>query len=339
MSAAARLVIGIDVGGTKALAGLVDENLEIITTTKRPTHGANAERLLDLLVEEVEELCAQADGEVVGIGLGIPVLLDKEGRAAQTVNLPLEGGTPIGAALANRVGLTVASDNDANCAVIAEHRAGAAKGLDHVVLLTVGTGVGGGVVVGGRTLRGAHGMGAELGHIVIRADGRPCIGHCPNHGCLEAEASGTALVREATELAQANPGSPLAQALADSDGLLGPEITALAEAGDPLASQALTTIARSLGVGMSSLANIFDPDVILVGGGVSAAGELLVGPARAEFESRAMPPIVKRTEVRLAQFGSEAGLLGAAILAFDAVDGSTDVGPVAHPGDAAAAPA
>ncbi|MBJ7471396.1 MAG: ROK family protein [Solirubrobacteraceae bacterium] len=335
MSVTARLVIGIDVGGTKALAGLVNENLEIIATTKRATQGADASRLIDLLTEEVEELRAQASGEVVGIGLGIPVLLDKEGRAAQTVNLPLEGGTPIGAALAERTGLVVASDNDANCAVIAEHRAGAAKGLDHVVLLTVGTGVGGGVIVGGRPLRGAHGMGAELGHIVIRAGGRPCIGSCPNHGCLEAEASGSALVREATELAQANPGSALGQALA-SGTLDGPKVTALAESGDPLASAALNTIARSLGVGMSSLANIFDPDVILIGGGVSAAGELLAGPARAEFEARAMPPIVKRTEVRLAQFGSEAGLLGAAILALDAVDGSPNVGPVAYPGSTTA---
>lgn len=330
MSVTARLVIGIDVGGTKALAGLVDENLEIIATTKRPTQGVDAEQLVDLLAEEVEELRAQADGEVVGIGLGIPALLDNEGRATQTVNLPLEGDAPIGARLAERVGLVVASDNDANCAVIAEHRAGAAKGLDHVVLLTVGTGVGGGVVVGGRTLRGAHGLGAELGHIVIRADGRPCIGSCPNHGCLEAEASGSALVREATELAEAQPDSALGRALAE--GVLdGPKITALAESGDDLAGRALHQIATSLGVGMSSLANIFDPDVILVGGGVSAAGELLVGPARTEFAARAMPPIVARTEVRLAQFGSEAGLLGAAILGFDAADGSPHGAPVAYP--------
>lgn len=333
MSVTARLVIGIDVGGTKALAGLVGENLEIIATTKRPTQGVDAEQLVDLLAEEVEELRAQADGEVVGIGLGIPALLDNEGRATQTVNLPLEGGAPIGARLAERVQLVVASDNDANCAVIAEHRAGAAKGLDHVVLLTVGTGVGGGVIVGGRTLRGAHGMGAELGHIVIRADGRPCIGSCPNHGCLEAEASGSALVREATELAEAHPDSPLGRALVD--GVLdGPKITALAESGDELAGKALHQIATSLGVGMSSLANIFDPDVILVGGGVSAAGELLVGPAREEFASRAMPPIVARTEVRLAQFGSEAGLLGAAILGFDAADGSPHGAPVAYPSGA-----
>lgn len=333
MSVTARLVIGIDVGGTKALAGLVGENLEIIATTKRPTQGVDAEQLVDLLAEEVEELRAQADGEVVGIGLGIPALLDNEGRATQTVNLPLEGGAPIGARLAERVQLVVASDNDANCAVIAEHRAGAAKGLDHVVLLTVGTGVGGGVIVGGRTLRGAHGMGAELGHIVIRADGRPCIGSCPNHGCLEAEASGSALVREATELAEAHPDSPLGRALVD--GVLdGPKVTALAESGDELAGKALHQIATSLGVGMSSLANIFDPDVILVGGGVSAAGELLVGPAREEFASRAMPPIVARTEVRLAQFGSEAGLLGAAILGFDAADGSPHGAPVAYPSGA-----
>lgn len=334
MSGTARLVIGIDVGGTKALAGLVDENLNVLATSKRPTIGADADRLLELLVEEVEELRAGAPGEVVGVGLGIPGLLDKRGRVWQAPNLPLERGAALGPLLAQRTGLLVASDNDANCAAIAEHRAGAGRGLGDLVLLTVGTGVGGGIIVNGRPLRGAHGMAAELGHLVVDSGGRPCIGDCPNRGCLESVASGTALVREATELATAHRGSPLGRELAAGT-LDGPRITALAEAGDGLASQALRTIATALGVGISSLANIFDPDVILVGGGVSAAGELLVGPAREEFARRAMPPIVARTEVRLAQFGGEAGLLGAAILALDAVDdGPGAGGAVARPTDA-----
>lgn len=330
MSATARLVIGIDVGGTKALAGLVDEHLEVLATTKRPTHGVDADGLLDLLAEEIAELTAEAAGEVIAVGLGIPGLLDREGRVWKAPNLPLEPGAAIGQELARRTGLPVASDNDANCAAIAEHAAGAGAGHDDLVLLTVGTGVGGGVIVAGEPLRGAHGMAAELGHIVIHADGRPCIGDCPNRGCLEAEASGTALGRIAHEVAEQHPGGTLA-AEQRADRLDGPRVTELAQAGDPEATEALRRLGANLGVGMSSLANIFDPGLILVGGGVSAAGELLLGPARDEFARRAMPPIVERTEVRLARFGGEAGLLGAAILAQRAATGAAGRAAVARP--------
>lgn len=330
MSVTARLVIGIDVGGTKAAAGLVGDDLEVLATTKRPTHGVDTDGLLDLLVEEVEELRAAADGEVVAVGLGIPGLLDRDGRVWKAPNLPLEPGAALGAELARRTGLPVASDNDANCAAIAEHAAGAGRGHDDLVLLTVGTGVGGGVVVAGEPLRGAHGMAAELGHIVIYADGRPCIGDCPNRGCLEAEASGTALGRIAHELATQRPGSALAAEQAAGT-LDGPRVTALAQSGDDDAIEALRQLGEHLGVGMSSLANIFDPGLILVGGGVSAAGDLLLAPARAEFERRAMPPIVERTEVRLARFGGEAGLLGAAILALRAASGDAGRAAVARP--------
>lgn len=330
MSVTARLVIGIDVGGTKAAAGLVGDDLEVLATTKRPTHGVDTDGLLDLLVEEVEELRAAADGDVVAVGLGIPGLLDRDGRVWKAPNLPLEPGAALGAELARRTGLPVASDNDANCAAIAEHAAGAGRGHDDLVLLTVGTGVGGGVVVAGEPLRGAHGMAAELGHIVIYADGRPCIGDCPNRGCLEAEASGTALGRIAHELAAQRPGSALAAEQAAGT-LDGPRVTALAQSGDDGAIEALRQLGEHLGVGMSSLANIFDPGLILVGGGVSAAGDLLLAPARAEFERRAMPPIVERTEVRLARFGGEAGLLGAAILALRAASGDAGRAAVARP--------
>lgn len=330
MSVTARLVIGIDVGGTKALAGLVDEHLEVLATTKRPTHGVDAGELIDLLAEEIDELCAQAEGEVVAVGLGIPGLLDREGCVWKAPNLPVEPGVNLGQQLARRIGLPVSSDNDANCAAIAEHAAGAGRGHDDLVLLTVGTGVGGGVIVAGEPLRGAHGMAAELGHIVIHADGRPCIGDCPNHGCLEAEASGTALGRIAREIAAQSPGGSLAAEEAQGT-LDGPRVTQLAQAGDPDATEALRQLGVNLGVGMSSLANVFDPGLILVGGGVSAAGELLLGPARAEFARRAMPPIVERTEVRLARFGGEAGLLGAAILAQRAARGDAGRAAVARP--------
>lgn len=330
MSVTARLVIGIDVGGTKAAAGLVGDDLEVLATTKRPTHGVDTDELLDLLADEVDELRERADGPVAAVGLGIPGLLDREGRVWKAPNLPVDPGVNIGQELARRTGLPVASDNDANCAAIAEHAAGAGRGHDDLVLLTVGTGVGGGVVVAGEPLRGAHGMAAELGHIVIHADGRPCIGDCPNHGCLEAEASGTALGRIAHELAAQSPGSALAGEAAKGT-LDGPRVTELAQAGDADAIEALRQLGVNLGVGMSSLANIFDPGLILVGGGVSAAGDLLLVPAREEFARRAMPPIVERTEVRLARFGGEAGLLGAAILAVRAARDEAGRAAVARP--------
>ncbi len=310
-----RLVVGIDVGGTKALAGLIDAGLTVRETVRAPTAGLDAEALVELLAGQVLALQEQAGEAIAAVGLGIPALLDHEGRAWQAPNLPLMRGAAPGPMLAERLGIPVASDNDANCAVLAEHRAGAGRGHDDIVLLTVGTGVGGGVMIGGRELRGAHGMGAELGHLVVQGEGgRPCIGDCPNLGCLESVASGSALMREAGRLADEHPQSALAAEHREGS-LDGPRLTELAQGGDALACEALATIGRWLGVGMSSLANIFDPDVILIGGGVVAAGELLIGPARAEFQARAMPPIVQRCDVRAAQFGNEAGLLGAGILA------------------------
>ncbi len=331
MSVTARLVIGIDVGGTKAAAGLVGGDLEVLATTKRPTHGVDTDGLLDLLVEEVEELRAAADGEVVAVGLGIPGLLDRDGRPRVEGPEPPAGarcGARRGARAADGPAGRLRQRRQLRGDRRACRRAG--RGHDDLVLLTVGTGVGGGVVVAGEPLRGAHGMAAELGHIVIYADGRPCIGDCPNRGCLEAEASGTALGRIAHELATQRPGSALAAEQAAGT-LDGPRVTALAQAGDDDAIEALRQLGEHLGVGMSSLANIFDPGLILVGGGVSAAGDLLLAPARAEFERRAMPPIVERTEVRLARFGGEAGLLGAAILALRAASGDAGRAAVARP--------
>lgn len=330
MTETARLVIAIDVGGTKAAAGLVDDQLTVLQTSRGATHDLDQAGLIELLAAQVEELRGAAPGPVGAVGLGIPGLIDREGRVQRAANLRLEPGLALGAAVAERVGLPVVSDNDAGCAAIAEHEAGAGRHVDDLVLLTVGTGVGGGVIVAGQPLRGAHGMGAELGHIVVQAGGRPCIGDCPNRGCLEAEASGTALLRIAGELAAEHPDSVLAREHA-AGSLDGPRLTALATEGDALAVQALHRIGTMLGVAMSSLGNTFDPALILVGGGVSAAGELLVGPAREEFARSVMPPIAERCEVRLAQFGGEAGLLGAAILAQRVVAGTAGTAAVARP--------
>jgi glucokinase len=203
-------------------------------------------------------------------------------------------------------------------AALAEHLYGAGRGAQNVVLLTIGTGIGGGLILGGEVYRGSTGGAAELGHIVIREDGLPCQGNCPNHGCVETYASGTALAREGTAAAEHEPDSALGKALAEGP-ILGRTVTELAAKGDALAGEVVADAGRHLGVALASLANIFDPDVIVIGGGVAAAGELLLRPAREELQIRALDPMNK-TPVKLAELGPEAGMIGAAAMALIELD-------------------
>jgi glucokinase len=234
------------------------------------------------------------------------------------VNLPL-AEIQFADVLAERLGLPVYVDNDANAAALAEHLAGAAAGCSEAVVLTIGTGIGGGLILGGQLYRGADGFGAELGHTVIEIDGPPCQGNCPNRGCFEALASGTALAREARRAAAEEPGSALGRALADGYALEGPLVTELAHDGDKTAIGVLELIGTRLGVAISNFVNIFNPEVVVIGGGVMAAGDLLLGPARAVVAERPLPP--PREEVRIvpADFGVEAGMVGAAALAFEGI--------------------
>jgi len=210
--------------------------------------------------------------------------------------------------------------NDANGAVLAEHRFGAARGARNAVMMTVGTGIGGGLVIDGRVYRGSHGAGAELGHIVIDAEGPACQGNCPNRGCVEVLASGTAIAREGRAAAEATPDSALGRALAAGSAVDGILVTEHALAGDETARAVLELAGRRLGVALASLANAFDPDVIVIGGGVSHAGELLTGPARAELAARALPPM-NEARVVVAELGPDAGMIGAAAMAMLALDG------------------
>jgi glucokinase len=218
-----------------------------------------------------------------------------------------------------RLGLPVEVDNDANCAVWAEARAGAAAGSTDVALLTIGTGIGGGLVLGGRLYRGWNGGGAELGHMVVDMDGPPCQGNCPNWGCLEAVASGTALVREANEAARAAPDSSIGRVLAEGRELTGALITELAYDGDATAREVIALIGRRLGVGVTNYVNIFNPDAVVIGGGVIAAGDMLLGPIREELAARGLRPSKDTVQIVPARFANEAGMLGAAALAFDGV--------------------
>ena len=257
------------------------------------------------------------------VGFGIPSLIDRRtGRAVVAVNLPLKD-VFFAEVMAERLGLPVFVDNDANMAALAEHRAGAAVGCNEVVVLTIGTGIGGGLILGGELYHGGVGAAGELGHIVIDMNGPPCQGNCPNHGCMEAMASGTALAREAVRIAGERPDSALAAALGEARALAGPVVTELAYDGDEAAIQVLELIGTRLGVGITSLVNTFNPEVVVIGGGVMAAGDLLLEPARATVAARALPP--SRDEVRIvtAEFGVEAGMIGAAAMAFEGIGASS----------------
>jgi glucokinase len=312
-----RRTIGVDMGGTKLLAGAVDTGLSVHYRAQRTLTGLDQSAVLDIAVQAVQEVRQEAGDEIAAVGFGIPCLMDQRtGRGVVAVNLPL-ADIPFGAIMAERLGLPVFVDNDANLAMLAEHRAGAARGADEALLLTIGTGIGGGMILRGELYHGAIGAAAELGHVVIDKDGPPCQGNCPNHGCVESLASGTALAREALRLARERPESGLGRALAQGRELAGPLVTELAHDGDEAALEVLDVIGTNLGVALASFTNIFNPEVIVIGGGVIGAGELLLEPARREVARRSLPP--SRDEVRIvaAQFGVEAGMVGAAALAFD----------------------
>jgi glucokinase len=313
-------VIGVDLGGTKLLAGLVREDLEVLDRRFRVAPVfTDAEQLLDGVVDDVRALLESgivAPRDVRAVGVGIPSLIDRErGTAVSTVHQPL-AGVPVRDELQDRLQLPVALDNDANCAVLAEWRAGAAKGCDDVVLLTVGTGIGSGVVSGGRLLRGSTGAATELGHTVIAFDGPPCSGSCANHGCLEVFVSGPAVGREGTRLAAERPDSGLGRLAAEGASITGIAVTELAQRGDEAAIEALARVGTLLGVGVANAMNTFNPELVLIGGGVSDAGELLIGPARAEARRRARPPS-NEARVEIGGFGPDAGMVGAAVLALE----------------------
>ena len=312
---AGRETIGVDLGGTKMLVGVVDGDGHAVHRRVATSAGLSGDEVLELLESELE-IALEARPGVAAIGLGIPCTIDRDrGVCVSAVNLPLVD-VAVRDRIRGRVGLPVSIDNDGNAAVIAETRIGAARGADEVVMLTIGTGIGGGLILGGRPYRGARGAGAELGHVVVDIDGPPCQGNCPNHGCIEAVASGTALRAEAERAAAAEPGSGLARAAAAGARLDGRLVTELARSGEPASTAVLDTIGRRLGVALSGLANIFDPEVIVLGGGVMAAGELLLAPAREELRRRALPP-QNETPVRAAALGIDAGMIGAAMLAAD----------------------
>jgi glucokinase len=311
-----RRVIGIDAGGTKLLGGVVDEDLVVHHRVHRTWRGNDRAETLDIFVEAVEEVRAAAP-EVEAVGFGIPALVDWElGVARWSTHLPLTD-VPFRDLMSERLGLPVVVDNDANAALLAETRFGAARDCDHAVLVALGTGIGSGLLLDGRIYRGARGLGAELGHVVVDLHGPDCQGACPGRGCLEVMASGSAIGREGIAAARREPASALGRRLADGREITGGIVTELAHDGDEAARSVLAEIGRRLGYGLVGVVNVFNPEAIVIGGGAIAAGELLLAPARAVVLERALPPAREMVRIVPAHFGDESGMLGAALLALD----------------------
>jgi glucokinase len=304
--------IGIDVGGTKILAGRVRPDGLIVARLQVRTERASGRGILTQIVRLVRELAA-GDDDLHGVGVGLPGTIDqRRGVVVQAANLPM-AEAPAREVLGRETGLHVVIENDANCAAVAEHRHGAAAGYRHSVMLTLGTGVGGGVVIDDRPFRGATGAGAELGHIVIDRNGPPCPGSCNGHGHLEAYCSGTAVTLAVEAHVAANPGGSVARS-AHGDPADGHLALECAANGDPEAIALLVDAGNALGQGLVTLAHAFEPEVFVIGGGFGeAAQSWILEPARRVLRAEAMDPM-SRIPVVPSQLGGDAGMIGAAEL-------------------------
>lgn len=307
--------IGVDVGGTKIAGGVVAPDGSIIARRELPTESDQPNAIVAAVQKVVSELRAVAPA-AAAIGCGAAGLVDSDaGVILGAPNLSYRN-LPLRALVSERAGLPAIIDNDANVAALAEASHGAGAGKGDQLMITVGTGIGGGIVIGGRIYRGARGVGAELGHIVVCPDGPVC--GCGNRGCLETFSSGTALGRIARERIAEDPeGRVLKTAGGDPEAITGEIVGSAAVDGDAFALGCVGEIARWLGIGLGSFVNIFDPEILVLGGGVTAGlGDLLIEPARAAMRAHVIglgwrdeAPVVRAT------LGADAGLIGAAVLA------------------------
>jgi glucokinase len=309
------LTIGVDVGGTKVAAGVVDETGQVIEKLRRDTPAARPDTTIDVIAGVVTELLARYTVDAVGIGAA-GFVDETRSTVLFAPNLAWRD-EPVKELVESRIGRPVIVENDANAAAWAEAKLGAARGQEHVLLITVGTGIGAGIVLDGRLYRGRFGSAGEPGHYRVVPDGRLC--GCGNRGCWEQYASGSALVAEAREFARRSP-EPATRLLelggGSPDGIDGPAVTRAAREGDVAAIECFDIVGGWLGAGLADLAAILDPGCFVIGGGVSDAGELLVGPARTAYENGLTGRSHRQlAEVRLAELGPDAGLIGAAELA------------------------
>jgi glucokinase len=304
---------GVDVGGTKIAAAVVSPAGELLAEARHPTPHSS-EKLVEAIVRAIGEVVEGQ--EVAGACLAVPgFVLARENKVVVSPNLRAIEGIPLEERIGPRIGLPLAIENDASAAAWGEFRFGAGSEVENLVFLTLGTGIGGGIISHGVLLRGAQGAGGELGHVTLDPDGPACA--CGNRGCLEALASGTAIGRRAREVAVEKPDSALGR-IASRRKLLGEDVTELARQGDGAALSVLGETGRWLGVGLAGFVNTFNPEVVAVGGGAMEAGEYILEPARRELHLRARSPSRDLAVVQAATLGPKSGALGAAALARNA---------------------
>jgi glucokinase len=309
------LAIGVDAGGTKVAGVLVDceRGGEILDRRVAETPATDAEAATRTIVAVAKELMPGA-GQVRALGVGAAGMVDRRGVMRYAPNVAWRE-FPLAERIERDAGLPTLVDNDANVAAWGEFRFGAGRGSPHMLLVTVGTGIGGGIVIDGTLFRGAHGFAAEIGHIIVEPGGPLC--GCGNLGCWEQVASGRAIGRLGRQAATDHPHTLMVDlAGGDPDGVDGEVVTAAAKRGDPVATHVLAEVGRRLGEGIGGLVNVLDPDIVVVGGGALEAGDLLLGPARRSFvEAVEAPDHRPLVPILAAALGNDAGAVGAADLA------------------------
>ena len=308
------LRIGIDLGGTKIAAGIIDENFRLLSRAEVPTRAAlGAETVVDDMAKcalMALEDAGKSLSDCAGAGIGSPGLCDTAAGSVRNAHNLGWFGVPVCAMLSEKLGIPVKVDNDANCAALGEVVAGAAEGSRSALMVTLGTGVGGGIIIGGEIYSGWQSLGGEIGHMCIVMDGEQCS--CGEKGCWEAYAASSALVRQAEKAAEEHPGSALA---ADAGSLNGKKIFAAVSAGDETAKAVVQQYCKYVGVGLVNLINAIYPQTVIIGGGISAVGETILGPIREYIgdnffaSDKSLMPAVKRAEL-----GNDAGIIGAAAL-------------------------
>lgn len=312
------LSVGVDLGGTKCLGVVVDGDDRVVDELRVPTPRGRGE-ILDVLGDVAAELVGRVRpdvaGDVAGVGVGAPGLVDAAGMLRYAPNLPGVSEMPLAGPLSERLGMTVVVENDASCAGWGEFAAGAGRGRSDMILVTLGTGIGGGIVLGGRLFRGHHGFAGEIGHMVVNPNGPPCP--CGQRGCWERFASGSGLGSLAREAAVAGRAAGLVDlAGGDPDAVRGEHVTAAAAAGDPEATAVMDDFGWWVALGLANLANALDPELFVLGGGLVEAGDVLLHPVRRAFDrlvegASHRPPV----SIVAAELGEHAGAIGAALLA------------------------
>ncbi len=307
--------IGVDLGGTKVEAALIDTKGQILSEKRYPTNPEKGpERIIIDLIEAINEFQNQAGQKALAVGIGAAGQVDKEGVVRSAPNLPFHN-EPLQTRLEKELGLPVVVTNDVSAATYGEWRYGTGKGIDDLVVLFVGTGIGGGVVSGGQLLEGCNNTGGELGHITLVADGRSC--RCPNRGCLEAYAGGWAIAERAQEAVSADPkkGERLKSLAGGVENITATTVGQACHEGDPLAKSLIEETGRYLAAGVVSIINAFNPCLLVLGGGVIEGLPELIPIVKEITKKRALEPNIEKLKIVKASLGGKAAIVGAAFLA------------------------